>query len=81
MTEYNKYCKFPRLKKFIELGGEHTQEGEIYLRMNPVIYNEATQWDYLSQIRKSIGDNETIHKINYDIQRKISPPLSVSPFG
>ena len=58
------YSKFPRLKRFIELGGQHTEEGERYLVENPIIYREATDWDYFYQQRKSLGEIYIIHGYN-----------------
>ena len=61
---FHKYAKFPKLKRFFELGGDHTPEGEKYLRENPTIYNEAREWDYFFQLRIILGNDERIHKID-----------------
>ena len=60
--DFKKYSKFPKMKRFFELGGDHTPEGEKYLRENPTIYKEAMEWDYFFQFRIILGKGEGIHK-------------------
>ena len=61
--DFKKYSKFPKMKRFFELGGDHTPEGEEYLRENPTIYKEAMEWDYFFQFRIILGKDEGIHKL------------------
>lgn len=63
MSDYSKFDKFPELKRFMELGGQHTEEGEKYLVENPKLYNQAMEWDLICEYRRGMGDNEKIHKI------------------
>lgn len=57
-----KYSKFPKLKRFFELGGEHTEEGEKYLIDHPKIYMDVMEWDFLQWHRVRLGDTDLIHK-------------------
>lgn len=59
---FEKYRNYPELKRFIELGGEHTEEGEKYLMEHPKIYMDAMEWDFFYFHRVSFGDTESIHK-------------------
>jgi len=64
MSDYSKFDKFPELKRFMELGGQHTEEGEKYLIENPKLYKHAMEWDLICAYRISFGNNEGIHKPN-----------------
>jgi|LakMenEpi03Aug12_release.lakeMendotaPanAssembly.Ray.scaffolds.fasta_scaffold439261_2 hypothetical protein len=63
MNDYKKYSRFPNLKIFFELGGNHTEQGEQYVRDNPGLYDEAMEWDVFFQKRIVMGNNEGIHKV------------------
>lgn len=56
--------KFPKLKKFFELGRDYTPEGAKYLRENPDIYNDWMECESYLQFRRILGNNEGIHKPN-----------------
>lgn len=64
MKKYSRFNKFPELKRFMELGGQHTKEGEEYLAQNPQIYNQAVDADFIYQLRVFMGDNKVIHEPN-----------------
>ena len=66
MSDYSKLGKFPELKRFVDLGGQHTEEGEKYLIENPQLYNQAMEWDLLCEYRMGMGGDERIHKIEKD---------------
>ena len=74
MSDYSKLCKFPELRRFAELGGQHTEEGEDYLIKNPQIYNQAMEWDLICAYRSCMGDTQRIHKSEND-EREVSPLL------
>ena len=64
MCRYSRFDKFPELKRFMELGGQHTKEGEEYLVENPQVFNQAADANFMDQIRLIIGDNKVIHEPN-----------------
>jgi len=64
MKKYSRFNKFPELKRFMELGGQHTEEGEEYLVENPQVYNQAVDADFIYQLRVFMGDNKVIHGPN-----------------
>ena len=68
--KFQRYGKFPKLRRFAELGGDHTEEGEKYLRENPVIYDEVILWYRLHQQRIIFGNEEGIHKSNICMKSK-----------
>ena len=59
--DFKKYSKFPKLKKFLELGKDYTPEGAKYLRENPDLYNEKMEWESFFQFRRILGNNKGIH--------------------
>lgn len=61
---FKKYSKFPKLKKFLELGKDYTPEGAKYLRENPDLYNESMEFESFFQFRRILGNDEGIHKPN-----------------
>ena len=62
--DYKKYSKFPKLKKFFELGRDYTPEGAKYLRENPDLYNEAMEFESFLQVRRILGNNKGVHNPN-----------------
>ena len=64
MSEHSRFDKFPELKRFMELGGQHTKKGEEYLAQNPQIYNQSMEADFIYQLRVFMGDNKVIHEPN-----------------
>ena len=62
--DFKKYNKFPKLKKFFELGRDYTPEGAKYLRENPDLYNEAMEFESFLQVRRILGNNKGVHNPN-----------------
>ena len=59
---FEKYRDFPDLKRFMELGGEHTEEGEKFLIAHPKLFMDSMEWDFFEWHRRKFGDTELIHK-------------------
>ena len=59
--DFKNYNKFPKLKKFFELGRDYTPEGAKYLRENPDIYNDWMEFESILQFRRILGNNKGIH--------------------
>jgi hypothetical protein len=64
MSQYSRYSKFPELRRFVELGGQHTKEGDEYLGENPKVYNQVLEYTHIHQIRRCMGESKVIHKPN-----------------
>ena len=62
--DFKKYSKFPKVKKFLELGRDYTPEGAKYLRENPELYNDAMEFESFLQFRRILGNNKGVHHPN-----------------